>query len=205
MLEVGMSQAQVRNCIDRQPRRTGALRMTPQRLEDLVLPHLGAAYNLARWLTRNDRDAEDIVQEAYLRALRSFDGFHGDTARPWLLAIVRNACHSWLGQQRQRDGHASFDEELHASGARTNADADFGADPETILARADDRRMINEALASLPAAFREVIVLRDLEELSYKEIAGIVDVPTGTVMSRLSRARSMLWDALRERTPGARP
>jgi RNA polymerase sigma-70 factor (ECF subfamily) len=160
-----------------------------RRFERLVLPHLDAAYNLARWLTRNDHDAEDVVQEAVLRAYRFLDGLRGE-ARPWLLAIVRNSCLSWLQVNRPADV-AGFDEraiDLQPS------DEDG---PEVLAARGFDRRMLNEAIAALPAQFREVLVLRELEDLSYKEIARIAGVPIGTVMSRLSRARRLLAESLR--------
>lgn len=160
-----------------------------QRFERLVLPHLDAAYNLARWLTRNDHDAEDVVQEAVLRAYRFLDGLRGE-ARPWLLAIVRNSCLSWLQVNRPADV-AGFDEraiELHP----TDQDG-----PDVLAARGLDRRMLNEAIAALPAQFREILVLRELEDLSYKEIARIAGVPIGTVMSRLSRARRLLAESLR--------
>ena len=159
------------------------------RFEQLVLPHLDAAYNLARWLTRNDHDARDVVQEAALRAYRFLDGLRGD-ARPWLLTLVRNSCMTWLKANRPsdvpsldgRDGAPALVEETT---------------PETIALREVDRRMLNEALAALPAHFREALVLRELEDLSYKDIARITDTPIGTVMSRLSRARRLLAESLR--------
>ena len=159
-----------------------------------MLPHLDAAFNLARWLTRNDHDAQDVVQDAMLRAYRFYDGLRGEP-RPWLLAIVRNACFSWLQANRPADmttldeaGH----EELEADG------------PETLAARSLDRRMLNEAIAALPVQFREVLILRELEDLSYKDIARITDVPIGTVMSRLARARRLLSESMRVITAAAR-
>jgi RNA polymerase sigma-70 factor (ECF subfamily) len=159
-----------------------------QRFEQRVLPHLDAAYNLARWLTRNDHDAEDVVQEAVLRAYRFFDGLRGE-ARPWLLAIVRNSCLSWLQVNRPAE-LAGFDErsvDLHPVDESS---------PETLAVRQCDRRMLNEALAALSAQFREALILRELEELSYKDIARITDVPIGTVMSRLARGRRLLAESL---------
>jgi RNA polymerase sigma-70 factor (ECF subfamily) len=157
--------------------------------EQVVLPHLDAAYNLARWLTRNDHDAEDVVQEAVLRAYRFFDGLRGE-ARPWLLAIVRNACFTWLQTNRPADTVGFND------GVADLLPADDDG-PEVQAARNGDRRMINEAISALPAHFREVLILRELEDLSYKEMARIADVPIGTVMSRLARGRRLLAESLR--------
>jgi RNA polymerase sigma-70 factor (ECF subfamily) len=156
------------------------------RFEQQVLPHLDAAYNLARWLMRNDQDAQDVAQEAALRAYRFFDGLRGE-ARPWLLSIVRNVAFSSLEKSRPGD-IAALDEDLADENAHS---------PETLVARSLDRRLLNEAIAALPAQFREVLVLRELEELSYKDIARIAQVPIGTVMSRLSRARRLLADSMR--------
>ena len=161
----------------------------PQRFERVVMPHLSAGYNLARWLTRNDHDAQDVVQEAYLRAVRSFDRYRGGDPRSWLLTIVRNTCYTWLRQNR--------DPELAGALGKTNegwveVSADPAGQPEVQFIRAADRRLLQEALELLPAEFREALVLRELEGLSYKEIADITDVPLGTVMSRLARARQQL-------------
>ena len=157
-----------------------------------VLPHLDAAYNLARWLVRDAHDAQDVVQDALVRALRHFDGFRGGDPRPWLLAIVRNAAFAWLGSRRPGEVEVP-DDELDAALA-------VGAppsDPESLAIRRAERREIDAAIAALPIAFREAVVLRELEELSYRDIARITDVPIGTVMSRLSRARHLLAVALR--------
>lgn len=161
-----------------------------QRFGEVVLPHLDSAYNLARWLTRNDHDAHDIVQDAYLRAFRSFAGFRGDNARPWLLAIVRNTCFTWLKRHRRAEVEVPYDDELHGGGNVCEGASD--PNPEAILSRLDDARIINEALQQLPVGYREVVVLRDIEELSYKEIAQVADLPIGTVMSRLARGRKLL-------------
>jgi len=161
------------------------------RFEQAVLPHLDAAYDLARWLTRNDHDAEDVVQTASLRALQFFDGFHGTNARAWLLTIVRNSFYSWL--QKQNRGHEigdPFDEDIHSS-----EDGSVPA-PDTELLRQADRRVLRLGFESLPLPYREVMVLRELEGLSYKEIAEIAGIPIGTVMSRLARARRHLQDFL---------
>jgi RNA polymerase sigma factor (sigma-70 family) len=157
--------------------------------ERTVLPHLGAAYNLARWLTGNDTDAEDVVQEAYLRALKFFSGFHGTDGRAWLLMIVRNTCYTWLQRNRAHVPTDSFDEEVHSFECKI-------ANPETILLQRADNQLLRQALEELPVEFREVMVLRELEELSYREIANIAHVPIGTVMSRLARARKRLQQSL---------
>lgn len=159
-----------------------------------VLPHLDAAYNLARWLVRDAHDAQDVVQDALVRALRHFDGFRGGDPRPWLLAIVRNAAFAWLGSRRT--GEVDFADHEHELDAVLAMDA-APADPESLAIRRAERQEIDAAIAALPIAFREAVVLRELEELSYRDIARITDVPIGTVMSRLSRARHLLAAALR--------
>ncbi len=158
---------------------------------------MDAAYNLARWLTRNDHDAKDVLQEAMLRAYRFIGGLRGEP-RPWLLAIVRNACFTWLQSNRPGDVAAGADGDAAEQAAE-------GEGPEALAARTLDRRLLNEAIAALPAQFREVLVLRELEDLSYREIARIIDAPIGTVMSRLSRARRLLADSMRVITQAARP
>ena len=156
--------------------------------EQNVMPHLPAAYNLARWLTRNDHDAEDLVQEAYLRAFRSFETFQGVDGRGWLLAVVRNTCLTWL---RKKGLHPTeeFDEQAHSA-------ASDAPDAESLLLNQGALDSLNDCLEALPLEFREVIVLRELEELSYKEISDIARVPVGTVMSRLARARKRLQQCL---------
>jgi len=159
------------------------------RFEQVVLPHLHAAYNLARWLVRREQDAEDVVQEAYLRAYRFFSGFHGGDARAWLLQIVRNTSYTWLQQNRPQESAAEFDEEMHS-------DTQIPVNPETLAIESANRERLNRALEELPPNFREVLVLRELEGCSYKEIAEITGIPIGTVMSSLSRARRRLALAL---------
>jgi len=159
-----------------------------------MLPHLDAAYNLARWLTRNEHDAADVVQEAYLRALRFFDSYHGGDGRAWLLTIVRNACHT-NARSTARDTRGEtveFDEQTHA--------LDVTAAPDAQPMRDVDQQVVKDSLADLPVELREMVVLRELEGLAYKEIAAVTGLPIGTVMSRLSRARRALTDAL---APGA--
>jgi RNA polymerase sigma-70 factor (ECF subfamily) len=159
------------------------------RFEQVVLPHLHAAYNLARWLVRREQDAEDVVQEAYLRAYRFFSGFHGGDARAWLLQIVRNTSYTWLQQNRPQESAAEFDEEMHS-------DTQIPVNPETLAMESANRERLHRALEELPPNFREVLVLRELEGCSYKEIAEITGIPIGTVMSSLSRARQRLALAL---------
>jgi len=153
--------------------------------EQAVLPHLDAAYNLARWLTRNGQDAEDIVQEAYLRAFRFFPGFRGGDARPWLLRIVRNTCYTWLHANRPLQDAAQFDEDLFLPDLSP-------PNPEEVVLRNDSNTLVRKALEKLPPNFREVLILRELEGMSYREIADITGMPAGTVMSSLSRARGHL-------------
>jgi RNA polymerase sigma-70 factor (ECF subfamily) len=172
------------------------------RFERVVLPHLDAAYNLARWLTRNDHDARDVVQDALLRALRYFRSLRGEHARPWLLQIVRHTCYTWLRQNRPSEVVA-LDE---AEEAWREVPAPAAEEPQASAARNAERAQLNWALNTLPVAYREVLVLRELEDLSYKEIARIADVPVGTVMSRLARGRELLRKVLaRELRPQLQP
>jgi len=157
--------------------------------EKAVLPHLDAAYNLARWLTRNDADAEDVVQEAYMRAFKFFGGFHGEDGRAWLLGIVRNTSYTWMQRNRSPDLNLPLDDELHE--VRSN-----DLNPEGLLLQKADAQMLRQAVEELPVEFREVLVLRELEEMSYKQIAVVADLPLGTVMSRLARARKRLQQIL---------
>lgn len=157
------------------------------RFEQLVLPHVDNAFNLARWLLRRRADAEDVAQEALLRACCFFRSFHGGNARAWLLQIVRNTCYSWMEKNRPRELMVEFDEELHPQPVAT---------PESIAIAEESRERLSRALETLPPRFREVLVLRELEGCSYKEIAAITSIPIGTVMSSLSRARLQLYLAL---------
>ena len=154
-----------------------------------MLPHLDAAYNLARWLLRSEHEAQDVVQEAYLRALRFFSGFRGGDSRGWLLTIVRNVSYTWLRKRRPDELDLPLDEEVHGREEGT-------LDPEGEVLRQAAGRSVKQALETLPLELREVIVLRELEGLSYAEIASVAEIPLGTVMSRLSRARSRLRDLL---------
>lgn len=153
------------------------------------MPHWKAAYNLARWLVGHEQDAEDVVQEAYLRAFKFFDGFHGEDSRAWLLTIVRNTAYTWLRQNQRPEVSTEFDEELHSVESDETTS-------ESALIRMADYQALREALEALPVGYREVIILHDLEGLAYKEIAHIVDIPLGTVMSRLARARKRLYQDL---------
>jgi RNA polymerase sigma factor (sigma-70 family) len=159
------------------------------RFEQSILPHMNAAHNLARWLTRNDDDAQDVVQEAYLRAFKFFGGFRGGDSRAWLLKIVRNTCYTWLQKNRRRELMTEFDEERHS----TETD---DSTPYAILLQNADGELVRRALEELPAKFREMLIMRELEGLSYKEIADIADVPMGTVMSRLARGRTQLQNSV---------
>jgi RNA polymerase sigma-70 factor (ECF subfamily) len=160
--------------------------------EQAMLPHLDAAHNLARWLLRNEQDAQDVVQEAYLRAFRSFAGFRGTSGRAWLLTIVRNTSYTLLKKNRAADLTTPFDEEIHASG-------DESASPATLLEHAEDSELIMNAMEELPAEFREILILRHQESLSYNEIGETLKIPIGTVMSRLARARGKLKEYLAAR------
>jgi RNA polymerase sigma-70 factor (ECF subfamily) len=171
------------------------------RFEQLVMPHLGAGYNLARWLARDASDAEDIVQDACLRAMKYIDSLNRADARAWFLTIVRNAYYDWCGRNRPT-------EIARDDGRAIDAAIDHDAiDPEQAAMRRSDTKVLADAVAELPLAFREVLILREMEDLSYKEIARIADIPIGTVMSRLARARALLQGsprlrAIAERTSG---
>lgn len=162
------------------------------RFEKVALPHLSAAYNLARWLVHDENEAEDIVQEAYLRAFKFFGTYYGGDARAWLLTIVRNTCYTWLQQNRVLRLADPIDDKIDELGPS-------GSDPETLLLQSVDSQMVRQSLQELPVEFREVVVLREMEGFSYKEIANVVDIPIGTVMSRLKRGRSRLHALLAKR------
>lgn len=167
----------------------------PGNFEEVVLPHRDASYNLARWLTRNDQDAEDVVQEAYLRAFRFFAGFRGGNGRSWLLKIVRNSCYTWLKVNRPLEHSSLFDDNVCPPDFRTSS-------AEDIMLQDDSRIRLRKAIEKLPSNFREVFVLRELEGMSYKEISAVTGIPPGTVMSRLSRARGGLRHELSDCTKG---
>jgi len=171
-----------------------------KRFEEIFVAHLDAAYDLAHWLTRDKRNAEDVVQEACLRAFKFINTFHGDNGRAWLLAIVRNTYYTWLEKNRPESLNVPFDDDGMSVNGVEFADHESGAGSgvEQLLHQKDARRLINQALGQLPPEFREVVVLREMEELSYKEIAAIANIPIGTVMSRLARARKLLLHSLRQ-------
>jgi RNA polymerase sigma-70 factor (ECF subfamily) len=164
------------------------------RFEQLVLPHLDTAFNLAVWILSSRPNAEDVTQDAMLRAFRFFEGFHGGDARAWLLQIVRNTCYTWLKKNRRLKMTDQFNEELHMQSSAT---------PESIAIAGNDRERLTRALETIPLRYREVIVLRELEGCSYKEIAAITSIPIGTVMSSLSRARRQLHSALAKSAEGS--
>jgi len=157
-----------------------------RRFEELVLPHLDAAYNLARWLARDPHDAEDVVQDACIRALKYVGSLHGTNPRAWFLAIVRNAFYDWLGRNRPAEIVDAYEDTIEATVDQA------AVDPQQSAIRSAELRTLSDAMAALPLQFREVLVLRELEDLSYKEIARVADIPVGTVMSRLARARELL-------------
>jgi RNA polymerase sigma-70 factor (ECF subfamily) len=155
----------------------------------LFIVHLDAAYNLARWLMHDETEAEDMVQEAYVRVANHFAGLRGGDGRAWLLTIVRNSCYDRLRQKGASDRNTDFDEELHSAGRQAR-------NPETALLPAKRSELVKKSLVQLPAEYREVLILRELEQLSYREIADIAGIPLGTVMSRISRARQQLQRTL---------
>jgi RNA polymerase sigma-70 factor (ECF subfamily) len=157
-------------------------------LTEILLSHLDSAYNLARWLVRNEADAEDVVQEAYMRAFQHSDGFRGGDARAWLFTIVRNTAYTWLRKTRALESVTQFDEQATTIGVET-------LNPEQLLLQKADGRLVEEALRQLPIRFREILILRELEGFSYKQIADVMGVPMGTVMSTLSRARERFQHA----------
>jgi RNA polymerase sigma-70 factor (ECF subfamily) len=163
-----------------------------KRFEQSIMPHMDAAYNLARWLAGNDPDAQDVVQDAFLRAFKFFGGFRGGDSRAWLLRIVRNSFYDWHRRQGRPEVTTPFDEEAHAPAAESPA-------PDAALLEKADKDLVHRAIEALPVDHREVLVMRELEGLSYKEIADVADLPIGTVMSRLARARDQLRQALVER------
>ena len=169
--------------------------------ESVAMTYLNAAYNLARWLVRDEHIAQDMVQEAYLRALKYRESFRGGDMRPWLLSIVRNTCYTWLEQNREREDDVEFDEERDSGNCELILEQ-AEDNPEALIMRKQERMRLNKSINALPSTFREVLILRELEELSYEDIAVVVAIPVGTVMSRLSRARAMLRVALKHPTSG---
>ena len=170
---------------------------SPNRFDAVMLPHLDAAYNLARWLSGSPADADDVVQEAFLRAFRFFDGYEGDNPRAWLLAIVRNTWFTEWRRQHSRADATPYDDSLNVDDQLPGWADESGDDPEKLAVRQDETALVHRALATLPVEYREVIVLRELEDMSYKDVAAVAGIPMGTVMSRLSRARRMLCTAVK--------
>jgi RNA polymerase sigma-70 factor (ECF subfamily) len=172
-----------------------------RRFEQMIMPHLDSAYNLARWLTRNDADAQDVVQEACMRAFKYFDGFDGDHANAWLLKIVRNTCFSWMKDNRPSEKTLALDddlEEIDRDRATMEINASgLGRSPEELVGIRRDTERLNRAIEMLAPGYREVLILREMDDLSYREIADVVGIPIGTVMSRLARARGLLQIILR--------
>jgi RNA polymerase sigma factor (sigma-70 family) len=191
---------------------TEAILRAPKRFEQHALPHLDAAYSLAYWLMRDRADAEDVVQDAYVRALRAFDGFRGENMRPWLLAIVRNVAWRALAVRRRTTNNVIPIEAAYARAGEDEPEpmtiASNEPSAETRLIEAGDRALLTRALDALPPLAREVLVLREVEDMSYAEIATVLGVPQGTVMSRLSRARADLrlrYKAVTQETPSREP
>jgi RNA polymerase sigma-70 factor (ECF subfamily) len=162
------------------------------RFEQLLIPHLNTAFSLARWLTRDESRAQDVVQEAYLRAFSSFDSLRGADPRPWLLSIVRNVCYTLLRRQNASGSSTPFNEEFHEAPAED-------CNPEELQLRSANLEVLRQALAQLPTEFREALILREFEDLSYKQISEVTGVPIGTIMSRLARARQKLQTILLEK------
>jgi RNA polymerase sigma factor (sigma-70 family) len=172
------------------------LRSRLELFEEIVMPHLNAAHNLARWMTRNDQDAQDVVQEAYLRAFRFFDSYQGGDGKAWVLEVVRNTCRTWMSRRNRGSRAVPFDEAAHSGGAEG-----FGhASPVASLAGREKMGILRGCMEALPAEFREVLVMRELEEMSYREIAAATGLAIGTVMSRLSRARKRLEECAAKRS-----
>ena len=185
-----------------------AERIKAQRFERLVMPHLDSAYNVARWLTHNQDCAQDVLQEACLRAYKYFDSFAGENPRAWLLKIVRNTYYTWLQTNRSGDAIVSLDtaaelRDGNAAALTTGSERDNG-NPETILLEARAKQQLRHLVGRIPCAYREILVLRLMEDMSYRDIAASVGVPIGTVMSRLARARQHLLKSWAENNAGKR-
>ena len=177
-------------------------RQRTARFEEVILVHLDAAHNLARWITRDPGMAKDAVQDGCLRAFKSFDRMHGPNARAWFLAVIRNTCIDLLRDKQMHAADQAYDDDLHGSVEMPGGGT---ATPEDIVSRASDARWLRGCIDALPREYREVVVLRELEELSYKEISAIVDIPIGTVMSRLSRGRDLLQQRMSFARKASRP
>jgi RNA polymerase sigma-70 factor (ECF subfamily) len=165
--------------------------------EETILPHLNAAYNLARWLTRNEHDADDVVQEAYLRAFRFFDSYRGGDGKSWLLEVVRNTCFTFQRREKRHGTSVEFDEASHTPSVSP-------PDAEEALVVAGEQTILKDCIEGLPDAFRGILVMRELEEMSYRQISEVAGLPPGTVMSRLSRARKRLEECAKARKNGVR-
>ena len=163
--------------------------------EEVILPHLNAAYNLARWLTRNQHDAEDVVQEAFLRAFRFFDSYQGGDGKAWVLEVVRNTCFTLHRREKRNATSIVFDEAAYTPAVSP-------PNPEEALVNAGNQTILQNCIEGLPPEFREVLVMRELEEMSYRQIADVAGLPPGTVMSRLSRARKRLEECAKVRSNG---
>jgi RNA polymerase sigma-70 factor (ECF subfamily) len=165
--------------------------------EEVILPHLNAAYNLARWLTHNEHDAQDVVQEAYLRAFRFFDSYKGGDGKSWLLEVVRNTCFTFHRREKRNFTSVEFDEATHTPSVKP-------PDAEEALVAASKQTILKDCIEGLPDAFRGILVMRELEEMSYRQISDVAGLPPGTVMSRLSRARKRLEECAKARNNGVR-
>ena len=160
--------------------------------EEIILPHLNAAHNLARWMTRNDQDAQDVVQESYMRAFRFFDSYRGGDGKAWLLEIVRNTCFTFQRREMRKSTVVVFEEAAHTPSVKQ-------PNAEEALVEAGNRQILRRCIEALPEPFREVLVMRELEEMSYRQISEVSGLPPGTVMSRLSRARQRLEECAKSR------
>jgi RNA polymerase sigma-70 factor (ECF subfamily) len=195
----GFSRPPIAHQAERAPVANQALKA--HRFEQIVMPHLDSAYNLARWLTRSDADAQDVVQEACLRAFKYFDGFDGQFANAWLLKIVRNTCYTWIKRNRPAEEAIALEDNIDEVDGNETAmhvsASSLGRSPEAALIEKRDAEKLDALIALLPASYREVLSLREIEEMSYRDIAEIIEVPIGTVMSRLARGRQILQTSWR--------
>jgi RNA polymerase sigma factor (sigma-70 family) len=201
----GFSRSDIARKAERSP--VAVEQLKARRFEQVVMPHLDSAYNLARWLTRSDADAQDVVQEACLRAFKYFDGFDGQYANAWLLKIVRNTCFTWMKDNRPAEEAVALEdnaEEVDRNETSMHVSASgLGRSPEKLLIEKRASQHLDELIGQLPPSYREVLILREMEDMSYRDIAEIVGVPIGTVMSRLARGRQFLQSAWRESQHGS--